>query len=216
MLFFFQCHDQLNQVSRKMMTKKKSRKFESRVNPSPTALVYKGPSRLPKAPQQDDVYATQLNNQGSIVTSAAGLINTVFDAYSQLSTPSDWTNLSGLYTEFRILSMEIEFIPWNTYNQPTTSALAPIYSVEDRTSNVALGSLAAAMAYDSMKVTMPSKRFVRTIKMNSTDEAVWTPVGSSPATASRMYIKLYSSGNVANATLYDFVTRIIVQLRGRQ
>ncbi len=199
-----------------MMTKKQSRKSEQRFNPSPTALIYKGPSRLPKAPQQNDVYSTQLNNQGSIVTSASGVIATVFDAYAQLSTPSDWTNLAGLYTEFRILSMEVEFVPWNTYNTPTTTALAPIYSVEDRTSNLALSSIAGAMQYDSMKVTMPSKRFVRTIKMNSTDEAVWTPVGSSPATASRMYIKLYSSGNGNNVTVYDFVTRIIVQLRGRQ
>lgn len=198
------------------MTNKKTRKSEKRANPSSTALVYKGPTRLPRAPQQDDTMTTQLNNVGQIVTSASGVVNTVFDAYAQLSTPSDWTNLSGLYTEYRILSMEVEFIPWNTYNTPTTNTLAPMYSVEDRTSNSTLGSLALAVAYDSVKVTMPSKRFVRTIKMNSAEEAQWIAVGASPATTARLYIKLYSSGNSNSITLYDFLTRIVVQLRGRQ
>ncbi len=194
------------------------KKGTSVLNPSPTALSYKGPTRLPRALGQNDFMTTQINNTGNIATSAGGVVNTVFDAYSQMSTPTDWTNLSGLYTEYRILSMEVEFIPWNTFNQglaPTIN-LAPIYTVEDRANNTVLGSTAQAVGYDSCYVKEPSKRFIRRIKMNANEEAVFTPVGSSPATASRLYIKLYSTGNVASTTLYDFVTRIVVQLRGRQ
>ena len=112
--------------------------------------------------------------------------------------------------------MELEMIPWNKYNQPTTSALPPIYSVVDRNNNTPLGSLAQAVAYDSVKSHEPSSRVRRVVKMNSNEEAQWIGVGTSPATASRMYIKLYTTGAVANTTLYDFIVRIVVQFRGRQ
>ncbi len=184
--------------------------------PALNQLVYNGPARLPRSAQQDDLTLIQINNTGSVATSAGGVISTVFDAYAQMSTPTDWTSIANLYTEYRILSMEIEFIPWNTYNQPTTSALAPLYSITERSNNVALGSAAGAVGYDSVQVVEPSTRFSRVIKMASTEEAQFIPVGSSPATASRLYIKLYSSGNVASTTLYDFVTRIVIQVRGRQ
>ncbi len=188
----------------------------SKLKPAPTALVYKGPSRVPSSAQQNDTMTTQINNAGTITTSAGGVVNTVFDSYSQVSTPADWTNFANLYTEFRVLSMEVEFVPWNRYNQPTTAALAPLYSVIDRSNNTVIGSIAQAMAYDSVVCTQPSTKFKRTVKMNSSEEAQWIAVGSSPATAARLYLKLYTTGNVASTNLYDFVCRIVVQFRGRQ
>ncbi len=188
----------------------------AKTRPAATALVYRGPTRIPSSAQQNDLITTQINNQGTLATSGGGIINTVFDAYAQASTPADWASMINLYTEFRILSMEVEFLPWNKFNQPTTSALAPIYSVVDRTSNTVLGSIGGAVGYDSVAATEPSTRFKRVVKMNSNEEAQWVPVGSTPATASRLYIKLYTSGNVASTNLYDFVARTIVQFRGRQ
>ncbi len=184
--------------------------------PAPTSLIYKGPSRIPSSAQQDDVFVTQINNTGTLTASAAGLLNTVFDSYSQASTPSDWTSLINLYTEFRILSMDLELIPWNTYNTPTTSNLTPLYSVVDRSNNTPLASAAGTVQYDSVRAVAPSKPHRRVVKMHSSEEAQWVAVGSSPATASRMYIKLYSAGNATSINMYDFVTRIIVQFRGRQ
>ncbi len=181
-----------------------------------TALVYRGPTRLPSVNQQNDLMTTQINNSGTLTTTAGGVLATVFDSYSQLSTPGDWASLTNLYTEYRVLSMEVEFLPWNTYNMPTTTVLPPLYSVLDRSNNTPLGSIAQAMGYDSVMGKEASKKFRRVIKMASTDEAVWTPVGSGPATASRMYLKLYGTGFTGSTNLYDFITRIVVQLRGRQ
>lgn len=188
----------------------------NRMNPNPQVVRYRGPTRLPNSNQQNDLMTTQINNTGQVASSASGVVSTVFDSYLQLSTPSDWTNLSGLYTEFRILSMEVEFIPWNTYNMPTTTVLAPMYAVCDRSSGSSLTTAAQAVAYDSVKTIMPSKKWKKTIKMDSLEEAQWTQVGASPPTTSRMFIKLYSSGNSNSITLYDFVARVVVQLRGRQ
>lgn len=186
------------------------------LNPSISAVVYRGPPRLPKVNQANDMMTTQINNAGQVATSASGTITTVFDAYAQLSVISDWTNLSNLYTEYRILSMEVEFIPWNTFNVPSTTTLAPVYTVEQRDTATALSGLNSTVAYDSCRVVQPSKRFTRVIKMASLEEAQFTPVGSSPASTARMYLKLWSSGNSNSITVYDFITRLIVQMRGRQ
>ncbi len=199
---------------KKMPKRRQNRR--SNFNPSPSQVKYRGPTRLPSSGAQNDLMTTQINNTGQIATSASGVVNTVFDAFLQMSTPTDWTNLSGLYTEFRILSMEVEAIPWNTYNMPTTNVLTPVYAVADRNSGSTLSTSAQAVAYDSVKSIQPSKRWKKIIKMDSIEEAQWTAVGATPPTASRLYIKLYSSGNSNSITLYDFVVRVIVQLRGRQ
>ncbi len=186
------------------------------VNPPLSAVVYRGPPRLPRVNQANDLMTTQINNAGQVATSGTGTVTTVFSAYSQLSVAGDWTNLSNLYTEYRILSMEVEFIPWNTFNMPTTNILSPVYTVEARDTATALSGLNTTVAFDSCRVVQPSKRFTRTIKMASLEEAQFVPVGTSPASTAQLYVKLWSSGNSNSITLYDFITRIIVQMRGRQ
>ncbi len=198
------------------MPPKKTTQNKGKSNPSTAVVRYTGPTRLSAATQSNDVIVTEINNAGQLITTAGGTISTVFDAYSQASTGVDWASFINLYQEYRILSMEIELIPYNTYNFPTTSTLGPMYTVTDRGTNAALTSLATTVAYDSMKVQLPSKRIIRQIKMDGLDEAGWIANSASPATGSRLFIKTWSSGNVASTTLYDFIARVIVQFRGRQ
>ncbi len=205
-----------------MITQKNNKsngnKSSAKLAPSATSGSYKGPTRLPKGFGQNDLMTTQINNQGTMSTSSGGLLNTVFDWYLQASSSTDWPSLAGLYTEFRVLSMEVEFIPWNKYNQALapTANLAPVYSVVDRTSSAPLTTIASAIDYESVEVSDPSERFRRSVKMNSLEEGQWIAMGSVPGTGARCYIKLYSAGNVASTNLYDFVSRTIVQFRGRQ
>lgn len=204
-----------SQVTSKQRSRKgKPRK--SNFRPGPNQLVYNGPARLPQSMQQDDLMTTQINNVGQVASSGTGVINTVFDAYLQASTPADWTSFASLYTEFRILSMEVELIPWNKYNQPTTNVLAPLYSVTDRASGSTIGSLAAAVDYESAQAHEPSTHAKRVIKMASVEEAQWIQTGATPASTARLYVKLFSAGNSNSLTLYDFVSRMVVQFRGRQ
>ncbi len=188
----------------------------SATNPGAAVVIYKGPSRLPKSQSQLDLYTTQINNAGTLSSSAGGVLNTVFDWYSQSSTPTDWASFANLYTEYRILSMEIEFIPWNKYNQPTTSAMPPVYFVVDKSNNTVLGSIAQAIAYDSCKVESSQEKLKMSVKMSSVEESQFVAIGSSPATSARSYIKMYGSGFAASANVYDFVCRCVVQFRGRQ
>jgi hypothetical protein len=205
-----------NEMRKPRKSNRRSSRPRNSVNPSPRAITYTGPTRLPAALQQNDTMTTQLNNSGQLTSSGAGVIATVFGAYLQMSTSADFANFQSLYSEYRILSMEVEFIPWNSFNTPTTTTQAPLYTVTDRQTATALASVAQAINYDSLLAVVPQKRFKRSIKMDSTDEANWIAIGSSPATGSNFYVKLYSSGNANSTIFYDFIARVLVQFRGRQ
>ncbi len=180
------------------------------------AASYAGPSRLPRGVTEKALDVVQLGIYGSVASSAGGVISTVFNAGSQTTSSNDWTSYQNLYQEYRILSMKVHLVPWNKYNQPTTSALAPVLSVTTRDSSTALSTLADTATYDSVQVHAPSSDIVRTIQMDGIDEASWTLTSTTPPAASTMYVKLYSSGNVASTTLYDYLTICIVQFRGRK
>ncbi len=196
-------------VSRKPSSKRSS-------NPPPTALIYRGPSRVPQSKVANDVETLQVQFIGTIASSAGGVISSVITPYSQLTSSPDWTSITNLYTEFRILSIETTFVPWNLYNTPTTTTLAPIYSVVDRSNSTALSSLANAAEYASVQIHEPSKKFKRVAKMAGSGEADWALIGSGPAAAAQFYIKLYSGGNTASTTTHDYLSILMVQFRGRK
>jgi len=200
----------------KRPSNRKKRNGANRANPSPSAMAYRGPLRLPNGTTANDVVAVQIQLIGTIASSGAGVVATVFDAYSQASSSPDWSAYTGLYAEYRILSMEIEFAPWNKYNMPTSTALAPVYSVLERQTSTAIASLTEASSFESVKIHDPSTRFRRAIKMGGSGESDFTASTTSPNTDDRMFIKLYSSGNTVTTTLYDYLTRCIVQFRNRK
>ncbi len=179
-------------------------------------VVYNGPTRLPPSRYENETEVIQMGYGGTISSSAGGVVNTVIDAYSQLTSSADWASIQNVWNQFRILSMDVEFHPWNTFNMPTTNVLAPVWSVVDRGDSTALSSTNVASSYGSAKLTNPSATFERKVKMASIEEADFLPVSSSPATASRFYIKLYSSGNSNSITLYDYHTILLIEVRGRK
>lgn len=197
---------------------KKSGKKQERMNPPPDQLVYRGPTRLPvrsivSAEQTTTMEFVIIN---SVATSAGGVLATVFSPGSSATSATDWSNASGMYKEYRILSSSYEFVPWNTYNWPTTTTLAPVYSVIDRGDATAIGSLSALAGYvDTLSSHKPGSGFVVTARMSGTDEAGWTLTTTTPSTANQFHTKLYSAGNTASITLYDYIGRIMVQFRNR-
>ncbi len=194
---------------------RKPRRTQKATAPAPNALVYKGPTRLPQDFGSADMVTVQMNYGGSLSTNGSGVLTATLDAYSQASSSADWSNVTGTWSEYRILSYKIEAVPWNKYNQPTTNNLAPVVTMTDRANQSAPGSLLAAASYGSAKMHDPSTRWNRTIKMASSDEAGWTASTTSPAAASRLYVKVYSAGNPVSLTLYDYLSVTIVQFRGR-
>ncbi len=199
-------------------SKKKKSKKQSSMNLSANALVYNGPSRMPvpRGAPEPDAVVVEIIIINSVASSGAGVISTVFDSWSQVTTAADWSQYSALYSECRVLSMDIELNPWNRYNLPTTTVAAPLYVVDDRTDGTALASLTAVAGYTSVQAYPPSTRVRRVIRMSGSNEAAFTATSSSPGTADRLYIKLYSAGNTASTTYYDYIDRLMVQFRNRK
>jgi hypothetical protein len=187
-----------------------------KINPSSNALVYRGPAKLPRGFGQEDTMTTQINLAGDLSSSASGTLTTVFNTASQVTSSTDWTSFANLYTEWRMLSAQIEAVPYSKYNKPTTDALAPVWSVCTRETATALASITAASQFDSVELHEPSTRWVRTMKMIDAGEGSWVQTGTVPASDDVMYIKLYSAGNANSITLYSYIARYIIQFRGRQ
>lgn len=205
------------------MTNQKRKKVRNKaltvVNPAATALAYRGPARMPKAAQSDEMITVQLQIINQVTSTAGGTLNNVYDCVTQAQAATDWASIAACYNEFRVLSMQVEFIPWNKYNAPTSSTpylLTPIYSMIDRTSATAVASSAIAAGYGSLKAHEPSTKFMRTVKMDDNEEAQWTDVTSTPAATSRYYIKLWATGMVTSAITHDALNRLMVQFRGRK
>ncbi len=197
-------------------SRKSANRKAARPNPNVAAISYNGPSRLPKGIAGKVLDTVQLGLYGSVASSAGGVISTVFNAGSQATSSNDWSSYQNLYQEYRILSMDVHLEPWNKYNQPTTSALSPVLSITSRDNATALSTLADTATYDTVEIHPPSSSIRRVIQMDGVDEATWTLTSTTPAAAGTMYVKLYSSGNVASTTLYDYLTILVVQFRGRK
>ncbi len=184
--------------------------------PSVSALTYNGPVRLPKSKAGSELDVIQINFAATLQTSGAGVLATVFNPGTQVTSSADWTNIQALWEEYRILSWEIEMVPWTPYTRPTTDVLAPVYSVIDRQTATALGSIADAVGFGSCDLHMPSSPIKRVAKMTGQDESEWVSTGTTPAANALFYLKLYSSGNSNSINLYDYKMIYLVQLKGRK
>lgn len=196
--------------------RRKRRNSNAIVNIDPSSTKYLGPPRLPRAKSANETYTAQLVYVGTLSTNGSGVLAAVLDSYAQASSATDWSNFTGMWSEYRILSMKTKAVPWNKYNTPTTTTKAPLYSVLDRSSGNALTSLADVGGYDTAMIHSPSENWTRQIKMDGTDEANFVDVASSTPTNSRLFIKLFSTGNTPSTTLYDYMTFIMVQFRCRK
>ncbi len=189
---------------------------KSNINPSNQVAIYRGPLRLPQSVQADDTVTVQLGYAGTLTTSVAGGLATVISASSQATSSVDWSSYANLYSEYRILSMDFHAEPWNKYNQPTSTVLAPVISVVDRQNSTALASVSAAAAVGSAQIHPPSSSIRRKARMVDFGEASFVDISSTPASNDIFYIKLFSSGNTASTNVYDYLTILMVQFRGRK
>ncbi len=197
--------------------KKKSKAKNKASSGTPaTALAYRGPVALPGERLGIDMDEVVVLNTGTLTTGVSGLLNTVFDWYLQASSSTDWTSLLALWSEYRILGMEVTCVPWNTFNQPTTTSLAPVFSVVDRSNNSALTTSTATVNHASCRLHKAGAKFKREVLMEGSDEAQFVEASATPVIAARAFIKLFTTGGTASTNLYDFVAKIRVQVRLRK
>lgn len=196
----------------------KRRKNDSS-GPGPAVVSFRGRIRTPSELQQRHTIVQNLTLNFQITSSGAGLIANVFASDPAVSGPTGWTALKGLYDEFRVLGLEVDFCPSNADYAPATfpSPVPVIATVIDHDSVAALtaysGLTTGADAYESNALHILTKRFKVVAKMCDFQEASFGSTSAAPAKT--YYIKFFCSpASVSTSYGYAAVTWKI-QFRGK-
>jgi hypothetical protein len=173
---------------------------------------YHGPIVLPKAMGEQRIYNTNCSYT-SAFTASAGTITLSINT-SLVQNTSGWVQLAAEWHEYRVVAMEVIYVPILTYQTATIAVYPPCICVVDRATNSALGSYAGAADHESAQMFNLKHQYRRTIRMDGPEESVWTPVGTA---FSFGYIKFYATGcDPAGATYGRGMYRFLLQLRGKQ
>lgn len=92
---------------------KRSAPKSERTNPSSALIIYKGPTQLTNPNNNAD--ADKISRSIVVLTAipppnAVQIQSLTFNSYPDVSS-ADWVKFVGLYTEYRVLSQVIEYIP---------------------------------------------------------------------------------------------------------
>jgi hypothetical protein len=187
-----------------------SRRAYNRANISPQSLVYTGPLRLGGIKDQQDTHVVEVTIVTSIVTNGSGVCAAVIA--NNPSTSSEWTSLSSLYDEYRVLSQEDIYYP--IANETYTASFIPAVMVHivDRDSSGALASLATGLYYASSKISNSNRQHTTSVRMTGSEDAGFT---TTSIPSSTWWHKMFFSGATSSVTYGTCVTKLLVQFRGR-
>jgi len=188
-----------------------------------TALRYRGPIWDPGAIGNRDIVTANLLFEGTLTSSAGGVISSVYD--QSMTGLQGWTQFSQLYDEFRVLGCQLEYFPANRYSRGAIATF-PGFGVIDRDSNGALTSTAQAVGYASCRIlslddpwtdrrefrgsSVPSLSY----RMDAVNDGLFITTAA-PTPATKPTIKLYITGLTATTNYGIVIQRVLVQFRGK-
>jgi hypothetical protein len=193
------------------------------VEPGAASLKYSGPIWDRGALGNRDMVTANLVYQTTQSSNGAGIMTGVFD--QTMTGMIGWSYWAGLYDEFRVLGMQLEFFPVNRYSK-LTAVCTPGVGVIDRDSNGPLISLANGFGYASCRILSledpwADRHFYKgnceppiTFRMDGVNDATWTTTAA-PSGTNKPAIKFYFSGLTASTPYGLFVQRALVQFRGK-
>jgi len=187
--------------------------------PSSALVQYRGPSQLPvtvNPPTQvvelQDIFNVTLANPNTFFADVTG------SADPQALPIAEFTTWSGLYREYRVLAVRVEFWPTleNTaaYNNGGGSSAFPWATVVDRDTNASPTTYSSLVGNSSLRWFPLNHRWMREVKMASTEEAEFSNVTSAPA--GTLFVKSFFTANpTTTLTLGTIFARYILEFRTR-
>ncbi len=159
-----------------------------------------------RAAKREDILVTlRLGYDQSCTADGSGNLATVFS--DSPAGAQNWTSYAATFEQYRVLAFRVEFDPFWTVN----TTFAPIASVIDRSDATALTSYGLAERYGSHHKAQGKERFSQLVTMSSIDTSDFIPTSTITASA---WIKMFSSGNTASASLGRYNVELLVQFRG--
>lgn len=176
-------------------------------NPATKQLTYRGPVETRKERYDQDLTIMVLSDFTPISSTAGGIIA---DVYSSLpSVSASWADCTAVWSEYRVLAHEIQYLPMNQYSK-TTTVCVPGVGVLDRRSSTPLASLAASEGFASARRLSLENPWTMKINMDNIDEASFIDVGGPVAFN---WIKLFFTGLSVSTAYGQVLHRFRIQFR---
>lgn len=145
----------------------------------------------------------------SATSSAGGVLNTVFS--TNPSSTTQWSNLQAVFDEYRVLALEVEYVPLFS-TLPSTLAGGTFIMVVDHDSAGSITVAGTAMGYESAKYGPIDRRLKHTFRMSGTLESNFINTSSPTGVQS---VKTFATGLTASTKYGDFYARFLIQWRGK-
>jgi len=195
------------------MTKTKTGKKKNRSSPDESAIVYRGPIRVPDKGVPDDVVTQTFTaaftnaNGGSL-----GLQN--YYSTNQVTSASDFSSSVATYDEMRVLGFEVTYYPhFECGNNAVAHSAGYMVSTHNPNNPGPFTSLNTMAGYQNWKPFNTAKVCRMEWKMASTEEAQFYPT-SSPPQSGWIYMFAPAATSTGN---YGFISvTYLVQFRGRK
>lgn len=196
--------------SRKNSRNRKQSSRLQREQPPSTAVSYRGPLNI----RSEQLDTTTILVDFPLSASASGVIQNVFSDVP-LTFTSLASNFTAIYSEYRVLAMQVRFIPIVSGATVSTNAYNVIYIVWSANSDVTpLASYTVAAEYPAQTVRPINTTLQLTHKMIGLEESTFAD--TSNTTLIDYTFKLFASGLTNNALYGHVLIKYIIQFRGRK
>ncbi len=157
----------------------------------------------------NDLHTFILRDDVAVTTDGAGLLQSVFS--NNPSSTSNWSGYAGVFDEYRILGVVLDFKRLFAVGGATTLFYAPVAHCIDRSDSTVLTSYDLALRSQDGKESNGNVGFRVIMPMKDVGESEFKSTASPVA---ETWIKFYSSGNTASTTIGRAAVQYVVQFRG--
>lgn len=171
---------------------------------------YFGPMKPPLAKME----LTTVKKFGKVniagTTTVGGLIGFSFSANP--TSLNNWSLWANDWNEYRILAMEVEFVPAYEHSFPTNTAIGGLHAMfVDRTSVIGTPTLSQVLNNEGSVYASINQRLKLIVKATGAEEMSWVPVNS-PVTT---WVVRGTSTQLSISTTYgNYIISYLVEFRG--
>lgn len=184
--------------------------------PAQSSISYNGPTRMPDA-VRPEARTFELRALVPVTLDGSGNFAQILHSSNTSATnsigvdsASQWTEYTAIYSEYRVLSLRVEFHPGargtsqSAFSRPMLTAVVRDTTTVPTSNNDFLGN-------PSFRMVPFAERWVRDTKMLSTDEAQFCPIAS--ANDGTFAVIVLSTGGAVSVTAGLLLIRWMVQFR---
>jgi hypothetical protein len=165
---------------------------------------------------QLDAILRKMIISGTITATAGGLITMNSISSSQVSTSTDWSSASGLYSQYRVRQIILRMIPTQTTSSPLTSYQIAIAMARYYGTSTGLATSFNHLAAEPGSLIKSSLEEFRmeTNFSGFPDGQLWTAANTSIAATETYGFNFRGTGNVAlvaSSVVFEYVVEYFVE-----